>query len=89
MIPGGASLLLPAVLANIRSNIRHIQGISLLPLFYPYGRYLALFYIYGLDPTAPYTSRIQSIVFAAWETHSGAVNSTGTANIYSGHENVE
>jgi len=41
-------------LANIRPNIRHILGISLLPLFYPYGRYLALFYIYRLDPTLAY-----------------------------------
>jgi len=41
------------LLANIRPNILHILGISLLPLFYPYGRYLALLYIYRLDPTFP------------------------------------
>ena len=76
------------LLANIRPYIRHILEISLLPLFYPYGRYLALFYIYRLDPTLAYIPRIHSIVFAAWETHSGAVSSTGTVNIYSGNGNV-
>ena len=43
------------VLANIRPNIRHILGISLLPLFYPYGRYLALFYIYRPGSAVAYT----------------------------------
>ena len=53
------------MLANIRPNIRHILGISLLPLFYPYGRYLALFYIYRLDPTLAYIRHSQSSVFIA------------------------
>ena len=53
------------VLANIRPNIRHILGISLLPLFHPYGRYLALFYIYGLDLTLAYIRHSQSSVFIA------------------------
>ena len=53
------------MLENIRPNIRHILGISLLPLFHPYGRYLALFYIYGLDLTLAYTRHSQSSVPAA------------------------
>ena len=57
----------PCLLANILPNIRHILGISLLPLFYPYGRYLALFYIYGLDLTLAYTRHSQSSVFIAEE----------------------
>ena len=52
---------------NIRPNIRHILGISLLPLFYPYGRYLPLFYIYRLDPTSPYIPTGHSFVFIAGE----------------------
>ena len=54
-------------LANIRPNIRHILEISLLPLFHPYGRYLALFYIYRLDPTPAYIRHSQSSVFIAEE----------------------
>ena len=53
------------LLANLRPNIRHILGISLLPLFYPYGRYLALFYIYRLDPTLAYTRHSHPSVFIA------------------------
>ena len=53
------------MLANIRPNIRHILGISLLPLFHPYGRYLALFYIYRLDLTPAYIRHSQSSVFIA------------------------
>ena len=53
------------LLANIRPNIRHILGISLLPLFYPYGRYLALFYIYRLDPTLAYIPHSHSSAFIA------------------------
>ena len=53
------------MLANIRPNILHILGISLLPLFHPYGRYLALFYIYRLDPTPAYIRHSQSSVFIA------------------------
>ena len=53
------------MLANIRPNIRHILGISLLPLFYPYGRYLALFYIYRLDPILAYIRHSHSSVFIA------------------------
>ena len=49
----------------MRPNIRHILGISLLPLFYPYGRYLALFYIYRLDPTLAYIRHSHPSVFIA------------------------
>ena len=59
------------LLATIRPNIRDILGISLLPLFYPYGRYLALLYIYQLDPTLAYISHSHPSAFIAQEIITG------------------
>ena len=50
-----------ALLENIRPNIRHILGISLLPLLYPTDD------IYRLDPTSPYIPTGHSFVFIAGE----------------------
>ena len=56
----------PLLLANIRHilpDIRHILRLSLLPLLYPYGRYLALLYSYRQDPAVDYIRHNHSIVF--------------------------
>ena len=69
------------MLANIRPNIRHILGISLLPLFYPYGRYLALFYLYGQDPTLAYIPHSHPSVFIARGIITGGGHDTAQPRI--------
>ena len=59
------------MLANIWPNIRHILGISLLPLFYPYGRYLALFHIYRPGSTLAYITHSHPSVFIARGINTG------------------